>query len=55
MLYLGFTLCKVDVEHLSALNLIAAAVGGVAVADISFCGKRMAKTLEISTGLLQNR
>jgi hypothetical protein len=34
VLYLGFTLCKVDVEHLCALQSIAAAIG-VAVGNFS--------------------
>jgi hypothetical protein len=33
VLYLGFTLCKVDVEHLCALQSIAAAIG-VAVGNL---------------------
>jgi tRNA pseudouridine synthase D (TruD) len=37
LLHLGFTLCKVNTEHLAALQLIAAAAS-VAISDISFCG-----------------
>jgi tRNA pseudouridine synthase D (TruD) len=37
LLHLEFTLCKVNTEHLAALQLIAAAAC-VAIGDISFCG-----------------
>lgn len=37
LLHLGFTLCKVNTEHLAALQLVAAAAC-VAISDISFCG-----------------
>ena len=36
-LHVGFTLCKINTEHLVALQKIAQ-VAGVAVSDVSFCG-----------------
>ena len=53
-LYIGFSLCKYNTEHLAAMHQVATAVG-VAVSDISFCGIKDKKALTFQRCVLTVR